>query len=57
MWFSDYLFSNALTTWEEKFAQGMWILDVLSLGQKRFVLAAKTGFCWRARHPPATLSQ
>jgi hypothetical protein len=28
-----------------------------SLGQKRFVLAAKTGFCWRARHPPATLSQ
>jgi hypothetical protein len=26
-------------------------------GQKRFVLAAKTGFCWRARHPPATLSQ
>jgi hypothetical protein len=27
------------------------------LGQKRFVLAAKTGFCWRARHPPATLSQ
>jgi hypothetical protein len=57
MWFSDYLFSNALTTWEEKFAQGMWILDVLSLGQKRFVLAAKTGFCWQARHPPATLSQ
>jgi hypothetical protein len=29
----------------------------LALGQKRFVLAAKTGFCWRARHPPATLSQ
>jgi hypothetical protein len=28
-----------------------------TLGQKRFVLAAKTGFCWRARHPPATLSQ
>jgi hypothetical protein len=27
------------------------------LSQKRFVLAAKTGFCWRARHPPATLSQ
>jgi hypothetical protein len=27
------------------------------LGQKRFVLVAKTGFCWRARHPPATLSQ
>jgi hypothetical protein len=27
------------------------------LDQKRFVLAAKTGFCWRARHPPATLSQ
>jgi hypothetical protein len=29
----------------------------ISLGQKRFVLAAKTGFCWRARHPSATLSQ
>jgi hypothetical protein len=29
----------------------------LSLGQKRFVLVAKTGFYWRARHPPAILSQ
>jgi hypothetical protein len=28
-----------------------------SLGHKQFVLAAKTGFCWRARNPPATLSQ
>jgi hypothetical protein len=28
-----------------------------TLGHKRFVLAAKTGFCWRARHPTATLSQ
>jgi hypothetical protein len=27
------------------------------LGQKRFVLAAKTGLCWQAHHPPATLSQ
>jgi hypothetical protein len=29
------------------------------LGQKRFVLglAAKTGLCWGARHPPTTLSQ
>jgi hypothetical protein len=31
--------------------------QVHALGQKRFVLAAKTGFCWRTRHPPATLSQ
>jgi hypothetical protein len=28
-----------------------------SLGQKWFVLAAKTGFSRRARHPPATFSQ
>jgi hypothetical protein len=28
-----------------------------ALGQKRFVKAAKTGFCWWARHPPATLSK
>jgi hypothetical protein len=34
-------------------------IDVQSatLGQKRFVLAAKTCFCWRAQHRPATLSQ
>jgi hypothetical protein len=29
----------------------------MTLGQKRFVLAAKTHLCWRAQHPPAVLCQ
>jgi hypothetical protein len=41
MWFSDYLFSNALTTWEEKFAQGMWVLDVFMMFQGRGNLGRK----------------
>jgi hypothetical protein len=27
------------------------------LGQKRFLLAAKTPLCWRMQHPPAILCQ
>jgi hypothetical protein len=40
-----------------KFSQYHTCFFPETLGQKRFVLAAKTGFRWRARHPPATLSQ
>jgi hypothetical protein len=32
-------------------------LDRYSLGQKWFVLPAKTHLCWRAQHPPSVLCQ
>jgi hypothetical protein len=52
----DIIIIMSLCIW---MAQNNIIFQALqpALGQKRFVLAAKTGFCWRARHPPATLSQ
>jgi hypothetical protein len=54
-WLGPVVVEVLKPSWTPTNRSGPWWLD--ELGQKRFLLAAKTPLCWRTQHPPAILCQ